>query len=212
MASRRVQTLHSIEEYLALERAADERYEYLDGSIYAMAGESGEHGDICTNLGGILYSQLKGSHCRARSKDTKVHSGPRPKDPRSIQGFFSYPDLVVICGEPQYHDEHTDVILNPAVIIEVLSESTERFDRGEKFHRYQIWNPTLSDYLLVSQTAPIIEHYSRQSDGNWSYKIYEGLDRHFIIESIGCELRLADVYDRIAFAPQDSEVGREDPS
>lgn len=205
MASRRVQPLHSIEEYLALERAADERYEYLDGSIYAMAGESGEHGDICTNLGGILYSQLKGSQCRARSKDTKVHSGPRPKDSRSVQGFFSYPDLVVICGEPQYHDEHTDVILNPAVIIEVLSESTERFDRGEKFHRYQIWNPTLTDYLLVSQTAPIIEHYSRQSDGNWSYKIYEGLDRRFIIESIGCELRLADVYDRISFEPRDSE-------
>lgn len=205
MASRRSQPLYSIEEYLALERASDERHEYIDGYIYAMAGESGEHADICTNLGGILYSRLKDTHCRARSKDTKVRSGPTPKHPRSREGFFSYPDLVVICGQPQYHDEHTDVILNPTVIIEVLSESTEGFDRGEKFRRYQVWNPTLTDYLLVSQTAPIIEHFSRQTDGSWSYKIYQGLDRNVLIESIGCELRLADVYDRINFEPQDVE-------
>jgi Uma2 family endonuclease len=212
MASRRSQPLYSIEEYLALERASEERHEYIDGYIYAMAGESGEHGDICTNLGGILYSQLRDTNCRARSKDTKVRSGPTPKHTRSREGFFSYPDLVVICGEPQYHDEHTDVILNPAVIIEVLSESTESFDRGEKFHRYQVWNPTLTDYLLVSQTAPIIEHYSRQPDGSWSYKIYQGLDRSFTISSIVCELRLADVYDRINFESQDSDESSEAPN
>jgi Uma2 family endonuclease len=119
---------------------------------------------------------------------------------------------VVICGEPRYHDEHTDVILNPAVIIEVLSKSTESFDRGEKFHRYQAWNPTLTDYLLVSQTTPIIEHFSRQPDGSWSYKIYQGLDRSFTIESIGCELLLADVYDRINFDLQDSDESSEDPN
>ncbi len=212
MASRRSQPLYSIEEYLALERASEERHEYIDGYIYAMAGESGEHGDICTNLGGILYSQLRDTNWRARSKDTKVRSGPTPKHTRSREGFFSYPDLVVICGEPQYHDEHTDVILNPAVIIEVLSESTESFDRGEKFHRYQVWNPTLTDYLLVSQTAPIIEHYSRQPDGSWSYKIYQGLDRSFTISSIVCELRLADVYDRINFESQDSDESSEAPN
>ena len=210
MASRRSQPLHSIEEYLALERASEERHEYIDGCIFAMAGESGEHGDICTNLVGTVYTQLLGTPCRARSKDTKVHSGPTPRRPRSTEGFFSYPDLVVICGEPQYHDEHTDVILNPAVIIEVLSKSTEGFDRGEKFHRYQVWNPTLSDYLLVSQTAPIIEHFSRQADGSWSYKRYEGLEQSFTLKSIGCELRLADVYDRITFESQDAEAGEEE--
>lgn len=212
MASRRLQPLHSIEEYLELERASEERHEYIDGCIYAMAGESGEHADICINLARVVSTQLLGAACRARSKDTKVHSGPTPKHPRSRQGFFSYPDLVVICGEPQYHDEHTDVILNPAVIIEVLSKSTESFDRGEKFHRYQVWNPTLTDYLLVSQTAPIIEHYSRQADGSWSYKIYQGLDRSFTIESIGCELRLADVHDRIHFESRDSDESSDGPN
>lgn len=212
MASRRSQPLYSIEEYLALERASEERHEYIDGYVYAMAGESGEHGDISVNLVREISVQLRGTSCRARSKDTKVLSGPTPIYPRSKQGLFSYPDLVVICGEPQYHDEHTDVILNPAVIIEVLSKSTESFDRGEKFHRYQAWNPTLTDYLLVSQTAPIIEHYSRQPDGSWSYKIYQGLDRSFTISSIVCELRLADVYDRINFESQDSDESSEAPN
>lgn len=207
MASRRSQPLHSIEEYLALERASEERHEYVDGFIYAMAGESGAHGDISVSLVTQLGVQLRGTPCRARSKDTKVHSGPTPRHPRSTEGFFSYPDLVVICGEPKYHDEHTDVILNPTVIIEVLSKSTESFDRGEKFHRYQVWNPTLTDYLLVSQTAPIIEPFSRQADGSWSYKIYQGLDRSLTIGSIACELRLADVYDRIIFDSQDVEEG-----
>ena len=212
MASRRSEPLYSIEEYLALERASEERHEYIDGYIYAMAGESGEHGDISMNLSIIVGTQLLGAPCRARSKDTKVLSGPMPIRPRSKQGLFSYPDLVVICGEPQYHDEHTDVILNPAVIIEVLSKSTESFDRGAKFHRYQAWNPTLTDYLLVSQTAPIIEHFSRQPDGSWSYKIYQGLDRSVAIESIGCELRLADVYDRINFESKDSDEGSDAPN
>jgi Uma2 family endonuclease len=206
-APRRV--LYSIEEYLASERASEARHEYIDGCIHAMAGESGEHSDICTNLGGTLYSQLRDTPCRARSRDTKVHSGTTPRHPRSIQGFFSYPDIVVICGEPHYHDEHTDVILNPAVITEVLSKSTERFDRGEKFNRYKSWNSTLTDYLLVLQTAPIIEHHFRQADGSWSYKIYQGLDRSFTIESIGCELRLADAYDRIRFETQDVEEGED---
>lgn len=212
MASRRSQPLHSIEGYLALERASEERHEYVDGCIYAMAGESGEHADISINLVRVISVQLRGTSCRARSKDTKVHSGPTPKHPRSTEGFFSYPDLVVICGEPQYHDEHTDVILTPAVIIEVLSKSTESFDRGEKFHRYQVWNPTLTDYLLVSQTAPVIEHYSRQADRSWSYKIYQGLDRSFTIKSIGCELRLSDVYDRIDFESQGSDESSEGPN
>lgn len=212
MASRRSQPLYSIEEYLALERASEERHEYIDGCIYAMAGETGEHADICTNLVRVVSTQLLGASCRARSIGTKVHSGPTPRHSPSTEGFFSYPDLVVICGEPQYHDEHTDVILNPAVIIEVLSEATESFDRGEKFHRYQVWNLTLTDYLLVSQTAPIIEHYYRQRGGSWSYMMYQGLDRSFTIESIGCELRLADVYDRINFESQDSDESSEYPN
>ena len=204
--------IYNIEEYLAMERISEVRHEYVDGDVRAMAGESGAHADISVNLVREVSAQLRGTACRTRSKDTKVLSGPKPKHPRSKEALFSYPDLVVICGEPQYHDEHTDVILNPSVIIEVLSQSTESFDRGEKFHRYQVWNPTLTDYLLVSQNASIIEHYSRQRDGSWSCQTYHGLDRSFTIESIGCELRLADVYDRISFESENSDESSEAPN
>jgi Uma2 family endonuclease len=139
-----------------------------------------------------------------RIKDTKVRSGPLPRR-GSRKGLFSYPDLVVICGEPQFHDEHTDVVLNPTVIIEVLSESTESFDRGEKFLRYQLWSPTLSDYLLVSQAWPAIEHFIRQPNGSWSYHLYSGLDQRLMINSINCELRLPDVYERVVFPPEETD-------
>ena len=99
--------------------------------------------------------------------------------------------------------EFRDVVLNPSVIIEVLSDSTEQFDRSEKFHRYQLWNPTLTDYILVSQDKPLIEHYIRQSDGSWKYLFYRGLDSEFAIESINSRLKLADVFYRIGFEESD---------
>ena len=191
--------LFTVDEYLALERAAEERHEFLDGQIYAMAGEAGEHGDITVNLVITLGTQLKGTPCRIRTKDTKVRSGPALRAQQSTSGLYSYPDLVVVCGEPEYHDHFTDVILNPTAMIEVLSPATEAFDRGEKFFRYQMWNPTLSDYLLVSQDQPRIEHYHREQDGRWSYQCFTGLEAEVTIPSIHCTLRLADVYDRVAF-------------
>lgn len=200
--------LYTVDEYLVLERASDERHEYLDGYIYLMAGESGEHADICTNLVGELRAQLRNTPCRARSKDTKVRSGPDPQHHRTPKGLFSYPDIVVICGEPQYHDNLRDVVLNPTVVIEVLSPATEAFDRGEKFLRYEHWNPTLTDYLLVSQNIPFIGHYVRQADGIWTYHLYEGLERSLTIKSVNCTLRFADVYDRVEFpleAPEDDD-------
>jgi Uma2 family endonuclease len=127
--------IFTVDEYLALERASDERHEYIDGQIYAMAGESGAHGDISVNLVIALGNQLKGTRCRARTKDTKVRSGPVPKLGRNTSGMFCYPEVVVVCGEPEYHDAQTDVVLNPTAIIEVLSPSTEALDRGEKFAR-----------------------------------------------------------------------------
>lgn len=199
MAVAQPQQQWTIEEYLSMERAAEERHEYLDGDVYAMAGESSEHADICTNLVSELRMQLKGTPCRVRSKDTKVRSGPAPQQRRQRQGLFSYPDLVVICGEPQYHDTYRDVILNPAVIIEVLSPSTEAFDRGEKFLRYHTWNPMLADYLLVSQSQPLVEHFSRHPDGSWSYHVYQGLEQSLTIASIACTLKLVEVYDRLVF-------------
>jgi Uma2 family endonuclease len=199
MSARRQPPIYTVDEYLTLERAAAERHEYLDGQIFAMAGESDNHGIITVNLVGLFYLQLKGKPCQARTKDTKVRSGTAAPVSPTASGLFSYPDVVVVCGKPEYHDAHTDVLLNPTAIVEVLSRTTEAFDRGEKFTRYQIWNPTLSDYLLVSQDRPQIEHYTRQADGGWSYHRYTGLETTIAIPSIGCTLKLADVYDRITF-------------
>jgi Uma2 family endonuclease len=196
--------LLTVEEYLALERASEERHEFLDGQVYAMSGESLAHGDICTNLIVALGSQLRGTACRVVSKDMKVQSGPAPAPRYSTKGLFSYPDLVVVCGEPQFHDHHKDVLLNPVVIIEVLSPSTEAFDRGEKWSRYQTWLPSLIMYVLVSQQAPKLEYFLRERDGGWFYSSVHGLDGILHIEAIDCHLRLADVYDRIVF-PAESE-------
>ncbi|MEO8072020.1 MAG: Uma2 family endonuclease [Acidobacteriota bacterium] len=188
---------YSPEEYLKSERKADERSEFIDGEIYAMAGESGRHGDISMNLAGIVQTQLRGIKCRGRVKDTKVKSGALKE--RFGKGMISYPDLVVICGEPEYHDKHQDVVLNPAVIIEVLSESTEEFDRGVKFMRYRNFNETLTDYILVSQTEPHVEHFIRQENGDWLLKEYYDLDASFQIDSINCSLDLAEIYERVEF-------------
>lgn len=120
--------LYSFDEYIEAERVTDERSEFIDGKIYDKQSESGEHSDICTNLIGIISLQLRGTNTRVRVILTKIKSGAIKE--RFGRGMISYPDLVVICGEPEYHDKHKDIVLNPAVIIEVLSEATEEFDRG----------------------------------------------------------------------------------
>jgi Uma2 family endonuclease len=190
----------TVERYLQLEREADERGFYLDGEIYGMAGESPAHADICVNLIAEFRDQLRNGPCRVRSKDTKVRSGVMPLPKASRKGFFFYPDLVVICGEPKYHDDHKDVILNPQVIVEVLSESTESFDRGGKFLRLRNYNETLTDYLLVSQTTPCIEHFQRQANGVWQLQTAQGKDSVIEIASINMTLPLRDVYERVEFA------------
>ena len=135
MSFPQAQPRHRVEEYLELERKSEERHEFLDGFIYAMAGESPEHGIACVNLVGQLHPQLRGKPCQIFSKDMKVRSGPIPRGRYAKKGLFSYPDLLVVCGELEFHDKHRDVLLNPTVIIEVLSPTTEAFDRGEKFWR-----------------------------------------------------------------------------
>jgi Uma2 family endonuclease len=199
------QRYFSVEEYLALERESEERHQYLDGYVYAMAGESPEHSDICANLTGILYLQLRGTPCRIWSKDTKVRSGPEPRTRRATKGLFSYPDLVVVCGAPQFHDAYRDVLLNPTIIIEVLSPSTEAFDRGEKFWRYRTWLPTLSNYLLVSQALLLIEYYVRQANDTWNLSTASTLEENVYLATITCTLRLGEVYDRINFPSEVSD-------
>jgi Uma2 family endonuclease len=190
---------YTVDQYLAIERASEERYEYRDGEIYAMAGESNEHGDISVNVVGLLHTQLRGKPCRVRTKDTKVRSGPVLKSGETSACLFSYPDVIVICGEMEFLDSHRDVILNPTMIAEVLSPSTEAFDRGEKFTRFQSWNPSLKEYVLISQDKPQIEQYTKQHDGSWTYRRYVDLESTVVLASIECILKLAEVYERVVF-------------
>lgn len=178
--------------YLSLERFSEIRHEYLDGFVYAMAGESPEHSTICFNLAGSLHGQLNGTPCRGFSPNMKVRAGKK--------GLYAYPDLMVVCGEPAFHDKQRDVITNPTVIFEVLSRSTEAYDRGEKFLRYRTEIETLRDYILVSQDQPRIEHFSRQPDGTWSRAEVNGLSEILSLTSIDCRIGLEDVYSRISFA------------
>lgn len=189
----------SPEEYLEMERAAEERHEFLDGEIYAMAGESVNHSTISLNISGEFYNQLKGRNCRAFSPNMKIRSGHYFKQKKNAKGLFSYADLTIVCGEPEFFDENKDVLLNPKVIFEVLSPSTEAFDRGEKFSRYRAWNETLTDYVLIWQNAPLVEHFARQENNRWLLTIVEGLKSVLHLESIDCSLHLSDVYDRVDF-------------
>lgn len=173
------------EEYLREERISSVKREYLRGEVFAFAGASPAHNQLVFNLAGILHTQLRRTPCRGYASDLKVQTPG--------QEMFAYPDLTVVCGEPQFRDEQQDVLLNPTLIIEVLSESTETRDRGEKFLQY-IQIPSLRDYLLVSQSEPRIEHYARQPDNRWLLTLVQGLDGEVYLSSIGCTLRLAEVY------------------
>ena len=197
--------LYTEEEYLALERISDKRHIFLDGYVFEMAGESEPHGIISFNISGQLYLQLRGTPCLAFSKDTKVRSGPLHPKPGSRKGLFSYPDVLVVCGERQFMDEHKDVLLNPTVIIEVLSVTTQDFDRKEKLRRYRFYLPTLQHYVLVEQTMPYIDHYARQENGTWLFESVEGLEGSLYLSAINCRLQLADIYDRIEFPPEPEE-------
>jgi Uma2 family endonuclease len=191
MSLPRTLPVFTAEQYLDLERHTEIRHEFLDGTVYAMSGASRAHSAICFNLAVIIGSQLKGTPCTGYTSDMKVRAGDA--------SLYAYPDLTVVCGEPLVHDDHGDVLLNPVVIFEVLSRSTEAYDRGEKFERYKMIE-TLADYVLVSQDRARLEHFSRQPDGTWSLTEASGLESSLDIVSVNCRLPLAEVYDRIEFA------------
>jgi len=174
------------EQYLEIERFSEIRHEYLDGLVYAMAGESRDHSRICFNLAVIVGRQLQGTPCEGFSPNMKVRTG--------IGGLYAYPDLMIVCGEAVFHDEHGDVLLNPTVVFVVLSPSTEKYDRGEKFRRYRTQIESLQDYVMVSQDQPRIEHHHRQTDGKWSATEISGLDGVLVLPSIDCRIPLAEVY------------------
>ena len=183
------------EENLALERACEFKSEYLIGGIYAMACSSEEHSAITANVSTAIGTQLLAKPCQAFTSDLKVAVSPT--------GPFFYPDLSVVCGEPRFHDAHRDVLTNPTVIIEVLSPSTEAFDRGRKFTQYQRI-ASLTDYILIAQDEPHVEHFRKQQGNQWLFTTAQGLEATLHIASIDVTLHLSEVYDRIRF-PQPSQ-------
>jgi len=174
------------EQYLDFERCAEERHEFVDGVVYAMAGETPDHSTICFNLSGIIHAQLAGKPCRGFSPNMKVRTG--------VGDLYAYPDLMIVCGEAKFHDQRGDVLLNPSVIFEVLSPSTERYDRGEKFRRYRTQIASLQDYILVSQDRVRLEQYHREDDDSWSQIEVTALNDAVILTSIDCKIGVADVY------------------
>lgn len=181
--------VYTPEEYLTLERKSAERHEFLDGEIYQMAGESLSHSRICINITREVSSGLRGKRCEALSSNMKVRT--------STASLFSYPDLTIVCGEPQFHDRKQDVIVNPCVIFEVLSPSTERYDRGRKFQRYRLGNETLTDYVLIAQETALVEHYQKSENGLWVYENYTELSDVLRFEEIDLEILLERIYDRV---------------
>jgi Uma2 family endonuclease len=184
-------------DYLALERRAETKSEYLNGHIYAMSGASHSHNRITINLGAMLHSRLRGKLCEPFVNDMRVKVSPT--------GLYTYPDVIVVCGEPRFEDADVDTLLNPKVIIEVLSDSTEAYDRSGKFAHYRALE-SLTDYLLVAQNQPRIEHFARQTDRSWRYSVADGLEAEIEIATIDCVLQLAEVYERVTFP----EVGKTD--
>lgn len=183
--------------YYRLEREASQKHEYYQGQIFAMSGGTPEHSAIILNIGSELRNRLKGKPCRA------YDSGLRLKVLST--GLRTYPDVSVYCGELRRDEEdpYASTFTNPTVVFEVLSHSTEAYDRGFKAENYRSID-TLQAYVLVSQESPRVEIYERQSDGSWRFREIGGLDASLLIASIGTELPLAEIYDGVSFPPPSS--------
>ncbi len=186
--------LYTPDEYLALERAATYKSEFYRGEIFAIAGASYNHNRISANILTEVGSRLKQGTCAPLSSDQKVFV--------QATGLYTYPDFVVVCGQPQFHDTYKDVVLNPKLVVEVLSPSTEAYDRGVKFRQYATLE-SLVEYVLVSQDRVSVECLTRHGDGQWLLAIFDRLDQVVRLASINCDIPLADIYAKIEF---DSEL------
>ena len=179
------------EEYLVLERAADRRSELINGEIYAMAGVSFEHTLIVTNLGSALHTRLRGRPCTTHLNDLRL-SVPETS-------LYTYPDALVICDEPIFVDEQFDTVTNPIALFEVLSPSTEAYDRGAKFAHYRRL-ASLKYYVLISQTEPLVECYERQESNTWLLTERRGLETTLELPALQVSIPLSELYERIVFA------------
>jgi len=189
----------SLEEYLEREQESEERHEYVDGWMVAMVAASWSHSAITSNIDRTLGNQFLDTNCRTASRGLKVALPVADKN--------AFPDLVVVCGGPEFDPNQSNLLLNPRIIVEVLSPSTMDYDRGEKFAHYRQID-TLQEYLLVAQDAPHVEHYVRQDDASWRFTETDGLNAAITLPSVEAELPLAEVYLDV-FDDESSDSGAE---
>ncbi|RRR69537.1 MAG: Uma2 family endonuclease [Candidatus Viridilinea halotolerans] len=183
------------EAYLEQERRSITKSEYYAGQIYAMTGAKEAHNLIVANVIATLHGQLRRKPCRVYANDMRV---------KVLQtGLFTYPDVVVVCGQPEFVDKKRDTLTNPTVVIEVLSPSTERYDRGLKFRHYRTIE-TLNDYILIAQDRHALEYYTRHEHGQWLLSEANALDAQVTLASIACALAIADVYEKVELEEGDS--------
>lgn len=176
-------------EYLGRERVAREKHEYRDGFVVAMVGASREHNLLALQIGRDLSLQLRGKPCETYGSDMHVHV--------PAANLYAYPNVVVVCGAPEFADAaHLDTLLNPTLLVEVLSPSTEAYDRGRKSAGYRTL-PSLQAYLLVSQDEPRVELFAREAGDLWVLREAVGREAELPIGAIGCTLSLRSIYERV---------------
>ena len=175
-------------EYLALERQSETKHELVNGEIVAMSGASPVHNLLSMNLGRLLGDLVQARPCVVLSSDQRVHV--------PATGLFAYPDVTIVCGRPELHPEDDHTLTNPTVLVEVLSDSTEAYDRGAKFAHYQSI-ATLQEYVLVSTRDRRVEHYRRQGSGQWLLTVHVDADARVAFPALGGEIPLARVYDKV---------------
>ncbi len=177
-------------EYLVIEKQAAFKSEFYNGEMFAMAGASGRHVDVTANLSGELHARLKGKPCRVRGNDQRVLV--------NRTGLYTYPDLLIVCGRPEYAGDDEQTLTNPRVVVEVLSDSTEQYDRTTKFDHYQ-QIPSVLEYVLVAQREAVVERFTRQADGSWALASFVGLDAVLAFTSVPVQVPLSDIYAGVEF-------------
>ena len=186
------------EEYFEFEAASETKHDYFNGQLLAMSGGTSQHSLIAANIIGEARNALKGKPCRVYTSDLRLGVSRR--------SLYSYPDISIICGEPEYDldDKNKTTVVNPTVVIEVLSPSTEKYDRSDKFKRY-LRLPGLREYVLVSQSSARIESFYRRDDGQWLFSFVDGLEQILQIAAVSIELPLSEIYRGVDLPPAEQE-------
>ena len=187
-------TRYTVEEYLKLEESTREKHEFFQGEVFAMSGANEAHDLIVLNVGAELRQKLRGKPCRVYPSDLRVKVDP--------SGLYTYPDVVVVCGQPRF-EQPGETLLNPTLLVEALSDSSEAYDRGRTSEQYRTM-ASLTDYLLIAQDRVLVEHYSREPEDRWLLHAANRMQDSIAIDSLGCTLPLAEVYFNV---PETGAVG-----